>query len=287
MRRVAVGLVLAVVPVLATALLLVPGPVAARAGSDVSAGSDVVRVTGPLRFGSTVRATVPQLASAGMEVRFQWLRDDRPIDGATGQRHQIAVADVGSRLSVQLTASAPGSADTVLVSRPRAAVEHRRAVRRSVTYSVETRGPVSASVSEFARLAQATYDDPRGWRGAGIEFRRVARGGSFTLVLATPDQVPRFSGVCSAMWSCRVGRYVVINQARWQHASPAWNAAGGALRDYRHLVVDHETGHWLGLGHASCPGPGRAAPVMMQQSKGLGGCRFNPFPTLVELGRVS
>jgi len=76
---------------------------------------------------------------------------------------------------------------------------------------------------------------------------------------------------------------VIINQDRWKHASPAWNAADLALRDYRHMVVNHETGHWLGLGHAQCPGPGRLAPVMQQQSKGLQGCRFNPFPTRHEI----
>ena len=76
---------------------------------------------------------------------------------------------------------------------------------------------------------------------------------------------------------------MIINQERWKHASPAWNAANGALRDYRHMVVNHESGHFLGLGHAGCPGAGRPAPVMMQQSKGLAGCRFNPWPTAREL----
>ena len=152
------------------------------------------------------------------------------------------------------------------------------AVRRRVTYSVTTRGRVGASMAVFRRQAQETYDDPRGWRAGGVQFRRVARGGDFTLVLAAAGAVPSFSSSCSAQWSCRVGRFVIINQDRWQHASPAWDAAGRSLRDYRHLVVNHETGHWLGRGHASCPAGGGRAPVMMQQSKGTGACRFNPWP---------
>ncbi|MDT0184548.1 DUF3152 domain-containing protein [Microbacterium sp. ARD31] len=151
-------------------------------------------------------------------------------------------------------------------------------VRRRVTYSVATRGRITTSLAQFRRQAQQTYADPRGWRYGGVEFRRVRRGGDFTLVLAAAGTVPSFSSACSATWSCRVGRFVVINQDRWKHASPAWNAAGRSLRDYRHLVVNHETGHWLGRGHASCPAGGGPAPVMMQQSKGTGGCRFNPWP---------
>ena len=82
-----------------------------------------------------------------------------------------------------------------------------------------------------------------------------------------------------------MGRHVVINQLRWTRASPAWNRAGRSLRGYRHMVVNHETGHWLGRGHASCHGRGRA-PVMMQQSKGTGGCRFNPWPLPREAAAV-
>ena len=151
-------------------------------------------------------------------------------------------------------------------------------VRRHVTYSVITRGAITTSVEDFRRQAQETFDDPRGWRYGGVKFRRVRRGGDFTLVLAAARAVPTFSSTCSPTWSCRIGRFVIINQERWKHASPAWNAAGRSLRDYRHLVVNHETGHWLGRGHASCPPGGGPAPVMMQQSKGTGGCRFNPWP---------
>jgi hypothetical protein len=158
-------------------------------------------------------------------------------------------------------------------------------VTRRVTYSVTTRGRTTASLAVFKRQVQETYDDPRGWRAGGVEFRRVRRGGDFTLVLSTAGAVPSFSSQCSTQWSCRVGRFVIINQTRWQHASPAWNAAGRSLRDYRQMVVNHETGHWLGRGHATCSGGGRA-PVMMQQSKGTGGCSFNPWPLEWEAAAV-
>ncbi|MCR8526100.1 DUF3152 domain-containing protein, partial [Escherichia coli] len=162
---------------------------------------------------------------------------------------------------------AEGHAWTTAESARTRRVDHAAPVRRRVTYSVTTRGRTTTSVRDFARLAQETYDDARGWRAGGVQIRRVPRGGDFTLVLSEARLVPSFSSTCSATWSCRVGRFVIINQERWAHASPAWNAARQTLRDYRHLVVNHETGHWLGHGHVGCPGSG-PAPVMMQQSKG-------------------
>jgi len=159
----------------------------------------------------------------------------------------------------------------------------RVAVRHRVTYHVETRGRIVADLKVFKKQAQVTYDDHRGWRRSGISFRRLRRGGSFTLVLSAAARMTSFSSTCSAQWSCRVGRYVIINQARWLHASPLWHRVGETRRDYRHMVVNHETGHWLGHDHRDCPANGALAPVMQQQSKGLDGCRPNPWPTRREL----
>jgi hypothetical protein len=160
----------------------------------------------------------------------------------------------------------------------------RRAAGRIVTYSVTTRGTITADLSEFSSLANQTLNDARGWAGMGISFQEVASGGSFSLVLSEASQVPSFNySVCSSDWSCSVGRYVIINQDRWLGASAAWNAAGGSLRDYRHMVVNHETGHWLGHGHLGCSGAGQMAPVMQQQSIDLQGCSFNPWPLSSEL----
>ena len=243
------------------------------------------KIVGVARFTRTLSARAGRWSVEPDRIGYQWRRNGEDIKGATGRRYEIRPEDVGARIRVTVTARAPGYKPLSVTTDRTGRVRHRVDVRRVVRYHLETRGHITTSVPEFARLAQETFDDPRGWRGAGIEFRRVPRGGAFTLVLSEARFLPSFSSVCSTMWSCRVGRYVIINQERWKHASPAWNAANLALRDYRHMVVNHETGHWLGLGHAGCPGPGRLAPVMMQQSKGLQGCRFNPFPTAGELAR--
>lgn len=152
-----------------------------------------------------------------------------------------------------------------------------------VTYDVTTRGPVTANMAEFKAQANATLNDARGWARLGVSFQEVASGGMFTLVLSTADQMTSFSSGCGSEYSCRAGRYVIINQDRWLGATAPWNQAGGSLRDYRHMVVNHETGHWLGHDHSSCGGPGQAAPVMQQQSISLQGCSFNPWPVTSEI----
>jgi hypothetical protein len=241
------------------------------------------KVTGEPRWTHTLVARSGSWSTRPTRITFQWLRFGKPIPRATGRVHAIEVEDVGARLRVDVTVKAPGYKPLTVRTDATEKVGHRVDVRRVVRYHVETRGTITASLKVFMAQAQQTFDDPRGWRGAGIEWRRVARGGSMTLVLSEAGHVPGFSSSCSSEWSCRVGRYVIINQTRWLHASPAWNAAHGTLRNYRHMVVNHESGHFLGLDHASCPGPGRPAPVMMQQSKGLGGCHFNPWPTPREI----
>jgi hypothetical protein len=95
----------------------------------------------------------------------------------------------------------------------------------------------------------------------------------------------RFSSVCDSTWSCTVGNNVIANEARWTFGSPTGLRL--SLPDYHELIINHETGHWLGLAHRGCPGAGYPAPVMMQQSIYLGGCVPNPWPTPAEIASVS
>jgi hypothetical protein len=154
------------------------------------------------------------------------------------------------------------------------------AAPREFTYSIASRGAVHADMTAFAEKVAAIFADPRGWSlGGAVKFAAVTRGGNFTVWLATPDVMSSFGGDCSSLWDCRSGRDVIINEARWEKGSPMWP---GPLDQYRIMIVNHETGHWLGFDHATCPKPGAPAPIMMQQSKGVGACLPNPWPTQSE-----
>jgi len=158
-----------------------------------------------------------------------------------------------------IAATAPATADSAVVE-----------------YSIGTRGEVRADLPDFVAAVRDAYADPRGWSlGGVVRFKRVASGGDLEVWLVSPDEMTTFSGDCSPVWSCRVGRDVVINDIRFRDGSPFWP---GALDDYRILLINHETGHWLGFEHEPCSGAGALAPVMMQQSKGVGICVGNPWP---------
>ncbi|WP_350280103.1 DUF3152 domain-containing protein [Kribbella sp. HUAS MG21] len=143
------------------------------------------------------------------------------------------------------------------------------------------RGIAGIDPDEFARFVRATYGGSQGWASRGAwRFRQVGpeTKPDFTLLLVTPHTRDLICGSAPDRYtSCRIGNFVVLNVARWVHGVPRY---GAALTTYRHYMINHETGHRLGRGHELCPGPGRPAPVMQQQTLGLHGCTANAWPYL-------
>jgi hypothetical protein len=159
------------------------------------------------------------------------------------------------------------------------------AATRTINYCISSNGNVGA-LDDFRALTAETLRDPRGWVRAGVAFAEVQGGCEFMLVLSEAALVPNYApGVCDTTFSCQAGIYVVINNDRWRGASDSWNAAGASLRDYRHMVLNHEVGHRLGHrdNEQVCPAPGAPAPLMQQQSIDLRGCAPNPWPLDSEL----
>lgn len=164
----------------------------------------------------------------------------------------------------------------------------KEAPLKTYTYCTAVRGVDASELAGLNAKLASVFVDRRGWSAEGkIGFIKADSGCNFTVWLTAADLVPSFSAViCSAEWSCMVPPNVIINFDRWRGASSSWNQAGGTLDDYRSMVINHETGHWLGFYHKNCPGAGQAAPVMQQQSINLQGCSFNAWPLPSEVAAL-
>jgi hypothetical protein len=242
-------------------------------------------LSGPLRFGKKLSFISPKVSEAeGVTFATQWLRDGKPIEGATELDYRTGIDDVGSTISVEIKATKSGFKPLTMKAEANGPIGHKRDRRVTVEYTIASRGDVLTASDEFAQNVAKILDDPRGWRSDGIEFKQVETGGDLTINLSTSAKVPSFSSTCSSYWSCRTGDNVVINEDRWLESTDTWKAAPGTtLAAYQHMVVNHEVGHWLGLSHSYCRSQGEKAPLMMQQSKGLNGCKPNPWPLESEM----
>ncbi|MDP3890119.1 DUF3152 domain-containing protein [Nocardioides sp.] len=150
----------------------------------------------------------------------------------------------------------------------------------SLDYTVEVERSLPFAVSDVATQIRLVLQDPRGWTAVNeAAFQQVLTNPDLRVLVATPSTTDRLCAPLQTRGrvSCRNGDLVVINARRWAFGVPYYR---GRLTDYRRYVVNHEVGHALGEDHVECPGRGRPAPVMLQQTYGLDGCRRNPWPSV-------
>ncbi|MCA1713376.1 MAG: DUF3152 domain-containing protein [Actinobacteria bacterium] len=146
------------------------------------------------------------------------------------------------------------------------------------TYEVLVEGGIGIDGPAFVAAVERVLADPRSWTAGGRRsLQRVDAAADLRIVLASPDTT---DDLCAPLrtvgrLSCGSGRTAVLNARRWLTGAPAY---AGRLDAYRTYLVNHEVGHTLGRGHAGCPGRGRPAPVMMQQTLTVGRCRPSAWP---------
>ncbi|MFN0282370.1 MAG: DUF3152 domain-containing protein [Kineosporiaceae bacterium] len=214
--------------------------------SDVAASSDPSTATASPAAGRRTTRSAPPAGLTAADVAAGLLSASVPQRGA------------GALEVVPGSAEGPGSG-------------------RVVRVRVEVEGGLKVDGEAFADFALATLNDPRSWAHDGRTFARTDGRADVRLVLASPDTSARLCRPLQTFGrlSCHAGDATVLTLYRWVEAIPAY---GKDKTGYRHYLVNHEVGHALGHGHVACPGRGRPAPVMMQQTKGLTGCAPNAWP---------
>ena len=151
------------------------------------------------------------------------------------------------------------------------------------TYSLEREPGAGVPLADFAVAARGILtDEERGWASHdGYRLQRVEPDeADIRVVLASPattDELCARAGLDTAgRYSCWNGEFAALNAMRWRQGAAPF--AGQPIETYRTYLVNHEVGHGLGYDHHSCPAPGEAAPVMVQQTISTGGCEPNGWP---------
>ncbi|WP_079155788.1 DUF3152 domain-containing protein [Streptomyces ambofaciens] len=207
--------------------------------------------------------------------------DGAPRKGrVTGGEQGVEVEEDGQEEKAPDPGSIPSSGPGTFATAPGggARVGGRE---RTLTYVVQVEDGIGIPARDVAAEVERVLAGPRGWTADGrVGFRRVSGGAAdFRVRLATPATVDdicgRYGLDTGGEVNCNVGQDVMVNLKRWLLATQYY---AHDVTSYRALVINHEVGHFLGHGHVGCPGAGRPAPVMMQQIKGLHGCRTNVWP---------
>jgi hypothetical protein len=116
-------------------------------------------------------------------------------------------------------------------------------------------------------------NDPDGWSKHGYFFEPVDEHEKVIIRLSSPSTIKRICGLSDNLSCAEVGgRHMYLNAHRWFHGAKESKLP---LEEYRQYMVSHEIGHILGHGHKTCPCKGCAAPIMMQQTLGIHGCKPN------------
>jgi hypothetical protein len=149
---------------------------------------------------------------------------------------------------------------------------------KTLSYTVVVDPDVDYSLANLKREVAAYLADPDGWIAHGYEFMYSDKNPKVVIHLSSPETLGK-NGCMDPGLSCAEmnGKHLHLNFMRWTSGAAPSKLE---LKDYRQYMVSHEMGHILGFDHVKCPGTGKPAPIMMQQTLGIGKCSANTKVTL-------
>ena len=135
-----------------------------------------------------------------------------------------------------------------------------------IRYTTSVDSDVDYDPRQFAEEIAIYLADPEGW----AQLHTFVVGKGKRIRLSSPHTLKKECQDDSLSCATLGGKEIWLNANRWMHGAAPSKLP---LERYRQYMVSHEMGHSLGYEHVQCTsGP---APVMMQQTLGIGKCSPN------------
>jgi hypothetical protein len=134
------------------------------------------------------------------------------------------------------------------------------------TYKIRSEADIGYDVGIY-------LNDPDGWSKYGHFFEPTNTREDVHIRLSSPTTIAKICGLPGNLSCAELGGHnMYLNADRWFHGAAPSKLP---LKQYRQYMVSHEIGHILGHEHKPCPCKGCKAPIMLQQTKGIGECAPN------------
>jgi surface antigen len=142
----------------------------------ITPGAPKIQNAEQMMVGDSLTADPGTWAPDGVELGYQWFRGDRAVSTATTTRYKISDADIGQRLTVEVTGRKSGYSSVTVASDPTA-----KAVKRGIHSSG------LPTIAGEARTGQWLTADPAEWGPDGVELSyQWFRGGKSVSGGTTP-----------------------------------------------------------------------------------------------------
>ena len=158
------------------------------AGAVPPAATVAPTISGTPKVGRTLTADPGTWEPADVQLRYQWLRDGAPIEGATSATYRVTRADVGTALSVQVTATQPGNVNAGV------AVSNSLFVKVASTTKVTVNRYVGSSSQDWSVTVAVRSADGSPVTGAvelwvdSTKYTGTLADGSVTFALPKPSR---------------------------------------------------------------------------------------------------
>lgn len=165
------------------------GCAAGGGGTSPAVTPGIPKVSGTARVGEKLTATPGTWQPAGATLTYQWLRDGKPISGATSTTYVAAALDAGKKLSLKVTGSMAG---------------HTPASATSAQTTAVARGRLTAKTPKItgsASVGKKLTAKPGSWKPSGVELhylwfadgQKIAKATKRTYVLTAAEKGARIT----------------------------------------------------------------------------------------------